>query len=289
MAFWDLSNDPTAGDFSTDICRDLGLEVLTNHLAFSAVDLDDLAVRKQRWLDQGLTVLEIDHGWIASIYTEDPDGIAVEFATLTRPFTRADDGPRPWNCSTPRTPRPARRGHPVPCPGAGLMPRLGEVGRDDAHELAQVLSDAVRRTGSGLVEPLAVLADGGAPSCPTAAISVVGGPSPIYRDPAGPQRTLASRFGTRRRGGRLRPARIRLVGRQSRRCRGRVRRPMEADGTGCGLRGGEPTAGRGVDEPPASCPTCTPRSPGAAEFDDVDDRHGDPRGRIDVACVRRLG
>lgn len=90
MAFWDLSNDPGAGEFSTDISRDLGLDVLTNHLAFSAVDLDDLEARKQRWLDLGLTVLEIDHGWIASIYTEDPDGIAVEFATLTRPFTEAD-------------------------------------------------------------------------------------------------------------------------------------------------------------------------------------------------------
>jgi len=90
MAFWDLANDPTVGEFSTDICRDLGLEVLTNHLAFSADDLDDLAEHKQRWLDYGLTVLEIDHGWIVSIYTEDPDGIAVEFATLTTPFTEQD-------------------------------------------------------------------------------------------------------------------------------------------------------------------------------------------------------
>lgn len=90
IAFWDLSNDPTVGEFKTDVSRDLGLEVLTNHLAFSADDVDDLAKRKQRWLDHGLTVLEIDHGWIASIYTEDPDGIAVEFATLTRPFTEAE-------------------------------------------------------------------------------------------------------------------------------------------------------------------------------------------------------
>ena len=90
MAFWDLSNVPSAGEFSTDICRDLGLEVLTNHLAFSADDERDLARRRQRWLDHGLTVMEIDHGWIRSIYTEDPDGIAVEFATLTAPFTAAD-------------------------------------------------------------------------------------------------------------------------------------------------------------------------------------------------------
>jgi catechol 2,3-dioxygenase-like lactoylglutathione lyase family enzyme len=89
MAFWDLSNDPNAGEFSTDICRDLGLDVLTNHLAFTADDLDDLERRKQRWIELGLTVLEIDHGWIASVYTEDPDGIAVEFAVVTAPFTSA--------------------------------------------------------------------------------------------------------------------------------------------------------------------------------------------------------
>ena len=90
MAFWDLSSDPDAGDFRTDICRDLGLDVLTNHLAFTADGLDDLERRKRHWLAMGLTVLEIDHGWISAIYTEDPDGIAVEFATVTRPFTEAD-------------------------------------------------------------------------------------------------------------------------------------------------------------------------------------------------------
>lgn len=90
MAFWDLSNVRGAGEFSTDICRDLGLDVLTNHLAFTAADLDDLERHKQRWLAHGLTVLEIDHGWIVSIYTEDPDGIAVEFATITRPLTDVD-------------------------------------------------------------------------------------------------------------------------------------------------------------------------------------------------------
>ncbi|MEZ5244170.1 MAG: VOC family protein [Acidimicrobiales bacterium] len=90
MAFWDLSNDPNAGEFATDICRDLGLDVLTNHLAFTADDLDDLDRRRNHWLAMGLTVVEIDHGWISSIYTEDPDGIAVEFAVVTRPFTDDD-------------------------------------------------------------------------------------------------------------------------------------------------------------------------------------------------------
>ena len=90
IAFWDLSNVPGSNDLRTDICRDLGLDPLTNHIAFQAEDLSDIERRKQRWLDFGRDVLEIDHGWIHSIYTEDPDGIAVEFAVMTRPFSEAD-------------------------------------------------------------------------------------------------------------------------------------------------------------------------------------------------------
>lgn len=91
IAFWDLANDVGAGtDFKTDISRDLGLEPLTNHIAFQADDVDDLMAKKQHWLDHGHTVLEIDHGWVHSIYTEDPDKIAVEFAVVTRPFTDED-------------------------------------------------------------------------------------------------------------------------------------------------------------------------------------------------------
>lgn len=90
MAFWDLSGVPGAGDLRTDICRDLGLEPMTNHIAFQADDLADIERRKQRWLRFGRDVLEIDHGWVHSIYTEDPDGIVVEFAVLTRALTEQD-------------------------------------------------------------------------------------------------------------------------------------------------------------------------------------------------------
>lgn len=90
IAFWDLSNVPGSEEIRTDICRDLGLDPLTNHLAFTADDHDDLERCRRRWLDYGRDVLEIDHNWIHSIYTEDPDGIAVEFAVLTREFTEAD-------------------------------------------------------------------------------------------------------------------------------------------------------------------------------------------------------
>jgi len=90
IAFWDLANVPGSEDLRTDICRDLGLDPMTNHIAFQADDLADIQRRKQRWLDFGRDVLEIDHHWIHSIYTEDPDGIVVEFAVVTRPLTDAD-------------------------------------------------------------------------------------------------------------------------------------------------------------------------------------------------------
>lgn len=91
IAFWDLANDPTApAEFETDISRGLGLDPLINHLAFQATDVDDLVAKRQHWIDRGHTVLEIDHGWVHSIYTEDPDGIYVEFAVVTSGFTDAD-------------------------------------------------------------------------------------------------------------------------------------------------------------------------------------------------------
>ncbi|MGB5811217.1 MAG: VOC family protein [Polyangiales bacterium] len=90
IAFWDFSAAPNVGELKTDISRDLGLDALTNHVAFRANDLDELDRCKQRWLAFGRDVLEVDHGWIHSIYTQDPDGITVEFAVLTRAFTEQD-------------------------------------------------------------------------------------------------------------------------------------------------------------------------------------------------------
>jgi catechol 2,3-dioxygenase-like lactoylglutathione lyase family enzyme len=90
IAFWDYSRMPQAAPLKTDISRDLGFEKGVNHVAFSADDLEDLKRRRERWLAAGHDVLEIDHGWVHSIYTTDPDGIVVEFAVLTRDFTEAD-------------------------------------------------------------------------------------------------------------------------------------------------------------------------------------------------------
>ncbi len=90
IAFWDLHDETLPEDWSADISRGLGLAPGVNHLAFSADDLDDLARRRERWLANGCDVLEIDHDWCVSIYTEDPSGTVVEFCTLVRDFTEGD-------------------------------------------------------------------------------------------------------------------------------------------------------------------------------------------------------
>ena len=89
----------------------------TNHLAFQADSLDDLDTKRDRLKNAGLNVVEIDHGWIQSIYAEDPDGNVVEFAIVTEGFTDADaaealdlltaDDP-------PMSPTPTITFHPAP-------------------------------------------------------------------------------------------------------------------------------------------------------------------------------
>lgn len=89
IAFWDL-HDESMTDFDPAISTGLGLEVWVNHIAFAADDLDDIESRKTRWLDAGYDVVEIDHGWCTSIYTNDPNGILVEWCTDTKPYTAKD-------------------------------------------------------------------------------------------------------------------------------------------------------------------------------------------------------
>lgn len=90
VAFWDLHDDTLPADFSPAISTGLGLPEWVNHLSFDAHDPDGLEAIKQRWLDRGIGVAEIDHGWCSSIYTMDPNGILVEFCATTKPMTDAD-------------------------------------------------------------------------------------------------------------------------------------------------------------------------------------------------------
>jgi catechol-2,3-dioxygenase len=74
----------------TNISKAAGVPDQINHIAFYAQDMDDLQQRKERWLEAGLQVLEIDHNWCHSIYTKDPNDILVEFCVTTGSFTAQD-------------------------------------------------------------------------------------------------------------------------------------------------------------------------------------------------------
>jgi catechol 2,3-dioxygenase-like lactoylglutathione lyase family enzyme len=90
MAFWELHDESLRQDFPTGLAKAVGLPEWTNHLAFSADDMADLEKKKQRWLETGYHVLEIDHNWCYSIYTNDPDGTMVEFCLTTGEFSDDD-------------------------------------------------------------------------------------------------------------------------------------------------------------------------------------------------------
>jgi len=90
IAFWDFHDVELRHDWSPAISDALGLPHWANHVAFAASDLANLAARRERWLEHGCDVMEVDHGWCTSIYTNDPNGIMVEFCTTTRPLARAD-------------------------------------------------------------------------------------------------------------------------------------------------------------------------------------------------------
>ena len=89
LAVWDI-HDEMLQDYKTEISTGLGLPPWANHIAFNAIDRDDLDARLKRWLDNGCDAVRIDHGWCVSIYADDPSGITVEFCTSTREFTDDD-------------------------------------------------------------------------------------------------------------------------------------------------------------------------------------------------------
>ncbi len=89
FAVWDL-HDPRVEDFDPAVSTGLGLPVWVNHVAFDAPTIADLEAGRDRWLDEGLDVMEIDHEWCRSVYTLDPTGTMVEWCTTTRVFSDAD-------------------------------------------------------------------------------------------------------------------------------------------------------------------------------------------------------
>ena len=90
IAFWELHDVPGTEQLETNISKAAGLPDQFNHVSFDVADINELQRRKQRWLDAGLEVLEIDHNWCHSIYTKDPNDVLVEFCVTTGSFTVED-------------------------------------------------------------------------------------------------------------------------------------------------------------------------------------------------------
>jgi catechol 2,3-dioxygenase-like lactoylglutathione lyase family enzyme len=91
FALWDLHLDGLADDdWESAISTGLGLPVWVNHFAFQCADRAALDAHRQRWLDHGLVVSEVDHEFIRSIYTRDPDGNVVEWTCVVRPLDETD-------------------------------------------------------------------------------------------------------------------------------------------------------------------------------------------------------
>jgi catechol 2,3-dioxygenase-like lactoylglutathione lyase family enzyme len=88
IAFWDLHGDYPAVDGA--MSGAVGLPDWVNHLAFHAVDETHYEACLKRWLDLGLDVVEVDHEFCKSIYTNDPNGTMVEWCMDTRPLDESD-------------------------------------------------------------------------------------------------------------------------------------------------------------------------------------------------------
>jgi len=94
FALWDLRGlegiQLEPGAWRSGMSTGLGLPGWVNHIAFEAKDLDAVERHKQLWLDHGYHVSAVDHGFIHSIYTFDPDGTMVEWACRLRSLSAAD-------------------------------------------------------------------------------------------------------------------------------------------------------------------------------------------------------
>lgn len=109
IAFWELHDDAIP-QFDPAISTGLGLPIWVNHVAFDAT-LDDLEPRRERWLDTGYDVMELNHGFCISIYTVDPNGVLVEWCADTRPLDAND---RAEGLRLLEDPHPAQEAMPEP-------------------------------------------------------------------------------------------------------------------------------------------------------------------------------
>lgn len=89
LAFWELHDPTIPADFDPAVSTALGLPEWVNHVAFHA-EPDQLDGHRDRWVDLGHDVADIDHGFCRSVYALDPNGILVEWCADTRPLDDDD-------------------------------------------------------------------------------------------------------------------------------------------------------------------------------------------------------
>ena len=90
MAFWELHMESLGEEYPVALSTDMGLPAWVNHISFHADSREDLDQKRQRWVDNGYDVLEIDHNWCISIYTLDPNGTMIEWCADTRVLDAKD-------------------------------------------------------------------------------------------------------------------------------------------------------------------------------------------------------
>jgi len=130
IAFWDLRGvegvQLAASSWRSGISTGLGLPGWVNHIAFECRNAEEFEQRKQRWLDHGYHVSEVDHDFIRSCYTYDPDGNWVEWTYRCRVLDEddraaaeailADDSPateRDYDAVVTKSTMPKRRFAPA--------------------------------------------------------------------------------------------------------------------------------------------------------------------------------
>jgi catechol 2,3-dioxygenase-like lactoylglutathione lyase family enzyme len=92
LAFMEIRGAPgIPQEFDAGVNRALGLPTICYHYAFEAGNLPSLEAKRQELVAKGVKVSPVvDHDWAKSIYFKDPNGIQLEFCTLTRSFTAED-------------------------------------------------------------------------------------------------------------------------------------------------------------------------------------------------------
>jgi catechol 2,3-dioxygenase-like lactoylglutathione lyase family enzyme len=94
FALWDLRGlegvQLQPEKWRSSISTGLGLLGWINHIAFKCSGQEEFDKKKRLWLEHGYHVSEVDHAFIRSCYTYDPDGNWVEWTFDTRPLNQAD-------------------------------------------------------------------------------------------------------------------------------------------------------------------------------------------------------